>query len=175
MGLSAKLLLERYFYLDEVKTALSDIGEPTSGSKSQLIGRLIASWESHNRDLYDLFDFLYAETLRTICKDYGLDYRGDRTTLLRRIRRAELLTSAKRKTTQDEMPATSADSSAAASAPGIRRLRFSWPLWVSIALTGVVYFLLPLFGLIETLSQVATAIICFIGLWSSLRYLSERS
>jgi hypothetical protein len=174
MGLTAKMLLERYFYVEEVRSALSDIGEPLSGSKPKLIERLIASWESHNRDLYDLFDFLYAETLRTICKDYGLDFYGDRATLLRRIRRAELITTGKKRFEKIESPSAKVEPVAATTAPSIRRLRFEWPLWASLILTALVYFLLPLLGLTETL-QFGAAIICFVGLWASLRYLSERA
>jgi len=174
MGLSAKVLLERYFYLEEVKAALSDIGEPLTGSKPQLIGRLIASWESHNRDLYGLFDFLYTDALRTICKDYGLEFHGDRTALLRRIRRAELITTARKRIEKIETPPPKTEPIAATTTPGIRRLRFEWPLWGSLGLTAAVYFLLPLLGLTETL-QFGAAIICFIGLWASLRYLSERA
>ena len=46
MGLSVNVLLQRYFYVDEVKAALSDIGESSSGNKPQLVNRLVASWSA---------------------------------------------------------------------------------------------------------------------------------
>lgn len=175
MGLGARTLLQRYFYLDEVKAALADIGESSSGSKSQLVGRLIATWESHNRNFFDLLDFLDVQTLRVICKDYGLDYRGDRPTVLRRIRRANLLTANKRKVSIGTRPLPTEPPPASSGVPSIRRLRFRWPLWISVVLTTTLYFILPLFGLTQTFSQILAAVICFVGLWSGLRYLSERA
>lgn len=170
------MLLQRYFYLDEVKSALDDIGEPTSGSKSQLISRLIRTWESHNRGVYGLLDYLDVQTLRILCKDYGLDYRGDRAALLQTIRQADLLIVPNGGSPGIETRPSPEQSSppVAAGVSDIRRLRFRWPLWVSIALTVAVYFILPLLGLTEIL-QIAAAAVCFIGLWSSLRYLSERT
>lgn len=175
MGLGVRTLLQRYFYLDEVKAALADIGETSSGNKSQLISQLIATWESHNRDLYGLLDFLDIQTLRIICKDYGLDHEGDRTILLRRIKRSNLIGSAKNRSIRTETESPPADlSSTAPGVQGLRRLRFEWPLWISIVLTVLLYFVLPLFGLTETITQVVAAVICFIGVWSGLRYLSEK-
>jgi hypothetical protein len=175
MGLSVRTLLQRYFYLEEVKAALADIGEPSSGSKPQLVGRLMATWESHNRDFFNLLDFLDVQTLRIVCKDYGLDYGGDRVTLLRRIRRTGLLDTARRKADIEAQPPPTESAPASPGVPGIRRLRFRWPLWVSITLTVMFYFILPLFGLTQTASQIVAALICFIGVWSGLRYLEEKT
>ena len=176
MGLSVRTLLLRYFYLDEVKAALTDIGESTTGSKSQLAARLIATWESHNRDVYDVFEFLDVQTLRIICKDYGIDHIGDRITLLRRIRRSNLLATPKNSGVRIEVQSPTTEPPPSASGvPGVRRLRFRWPLWASILLTALLYFILPLFGLTGIVTQMAAAAICFIGVWSGLWYLSERA
>jgi len=177
MALTVRVLLQRYFYLEEVKAALNDIGEPSSGSKSQLVSRLVANWESHNRDFYALLDYLDVQTLRVICKDYGLDYRGDRAALLRRIRRSNLSKLRNDGTPRVETQAPPSQSlpSVASGVSDLRRLRFRLPLLVSIGLTAILYLVLPLFGLTEVISQIVTATICFTGLWSSLRYLSERA
>jgi hypothetical protein len=173
MGLGVRTLLGRYFYLDEVKTALTDVGESSTGNKSQLISRLVATWGSHNRDFYDLLDFLDVQTLRVICEDYGLDYGGDRTTILRRIRRADLLGTNTKTTSADVQPHQVERSPSFSAVPRVRRLRFERPLWISAALTTLLYFVLPLIGLTQAISQIVTAVICFVGLWGSLRYLSE--
>ncbi len=176
MGLRARVLLERYFSVEDIKNALYDIGETVSGNKSQLIRRLMANWEAHNRDLYGLLDFVDVQTLRIICMDYGLDHRGDRNTLSRRIRRADLLINAKKgRDGLETQPVLSESTPATVRVPSIRRLRFRWPLLVSGASTVVVYLLLPLSGLTETPIQFGAAIAFFFGLWSSLHYLSGRT
>ena len=168
--------MERYFYLEEIQSALIDIGEPSSGSKSTVINRLVNSWESHNRNFSELLDYPNTQTLRLICKDYGLESSGDRTTLLRRVRRGNLISSANTKVSETETgaPREMQAGSPARPVPGLRRLRFKWPLWISLALTALLYFVLPLFGLTQIPSQLLTAAVCFIGLWSGLRFLSEK-
>ncbi len=193
MGLSVNVLLQRYFYVDEVKAALSDIGESSSGNKPQLVNRLVASWQAHNRNFYELFDYLDTQTLRVISEDYGLDHHGDRSTLLRRIRRADLLVINKKTNAESEADSDSKQSqsplppaktgvqlteespSVSSGLSEIRRLRFRWPLLVSIVLTALIYFVLPLLGLTAVLYHIGAATVCFIGLWSGLRYLSERT
>jgi len=92
MGLSVKKLLDDYFSNEQRQDALRDIGEPTSGSKDELVQRLHNNWESHNRDIYELLDFTDEETLEEICYYYNLDATpADHGVLKRRIKKANLL------------------------------------------------------------------------------------
>ena len=92
MGLSVKKLLDDYFSNEQRQDALRDIGEPTSGSKDELVQRLRNNWESHNRDIYELLDFTDEETLEEICYYYNLDVTpADHGVLKRRIKKANLL------------------------------------------------------------------------------------
>jgi len=92
MGLPLEKLLGEYFTKEEVQDALRDIGEPTTGTKEELVGDLIYNWHSHNRDKYDLLDFIEKEILRDICYNYNLDAtEGSHATLKRRIEKANLL------------------------------------------------------------------------------------
>ncbi|MCH8833391.1 MAG: SAP domain-containing protein [Thaumarchaeota archaeon] len=101
MGLSVKKLLDDYFRADEVQDALRDIGEPTLGSKDELVQRLRNNWESHNRDIYELLDFTDEETLEEICYYYNLDATpADHSVIKRRIKKANLLGSGKKPISQ---------------------------------------------------------------------------
>ena len=92
MGLSVRKLLSDYFTVEDLKDALSDINEPVSGTKDQLIGRLIRTWKEHNRGNYELFDYLDKTSLQMICYYYNLDPTpGSIDTYIRRIKRADLL------------------------------------------------------------------------------------
>ena len=99
MGLSVKKLLDDYFRLDEVQDALRDIGESTSGTKDELVQRVRNNWESHNRDVYELLDFIDKDSLVMICYYYNLDpTSGKHDVLKRRIKKANLLGSGNRPT-----------------------------------------------------------------------------
>jgi len=91
MGISVGKLLNDYFGTDELKYALSDIGELTTGTKAELIKRLVTQWEPHNRNKYDLLDYLDEDMLAQLCDDYNIDSDGDENLLKRRIKRARLL------------------------------------------------------------------------------------
>ena len=92
MGLSVKKLLDEYFYKEEIQDALDDIGEPVSGSKDELIGRLLNSWELHNRDIYQLLDFIKRDSLMMINDDYNLGILPAKPEVVRRrIKKANLL------------------------------------------------------------------------------------
>jgi len=92
MGLSIKKLLDDYFRLDEVQDALRDIGESTSGTKDELVQRVRNNWESHNRDVYELLDFIDKDSLVMICYYYNLDPTSAKHDVLkRRIKKANLL------------------------------------------------------------------------------------
>jgi len=92
MGLSMKKLLDDYFRTDEVQDALRDIGEPTSGSKDELVQRVRNNWESYNRDIYELLDFIDKTSLQQICYYYNLDSTHvNHDVLKRRIKKANLL------------------------------------------------------------------------------------
>ena len=99
MGLSMKKLLDDYFRLDEVQDALRDIGESTSGTKDELVQRVRNNWESHNRDVYELLDFIDKDSLVMICYYYNLDPTSAKHDVLkRRIKKANLLGSGKKPT-----------------------------------------------------------------------------
>lgn len=93
MGLTLAKLLNDYFGIYELKDALSDIGELTTGTKVELVKRLVAQWEPHNRDKYDLLDYLDEDMLVNLCDDYNIDSDGDENLLKRRIKREKLLDS----------------------------------------------------------------------------------
>jgi len=92
MGLSVEKLLCDYFSKEDVQDALRDIGEPTSGTKEELVEELSKNWESFNRDKYELLDFTDEVTLQEICYYYNLDAtEADHGVLKRRIKKANLL------------------------------------------------------------------------------------
>jgi len=96
-----KKLLDDYFRTDEVQDALRDIGEPTFGTKDELIQRVRNNWESYNRDIYKLLDFIDKNSLQQICYYYNLDATPAKHDVLkRRIKKANLLGSGKRPTAQ---------------------------------------------------------------------------
>ncbi len=73
MGLSVTKLLNDYFSVDDLKDVLNDIGEPVSGTKDQLVKRVRTNWKSHNRDNYELLEFLDEDSLYMICHYYNID------------------------------------------------------------------------------------------------------
>jgi len=92
MGLSVKKLLDDYFGADEVQDVLRDIGESTSGNKDELVQRVRNNWESHNRDIYELLDFIDKTSLQQICYYYNLNSTpANHNILKRRIKNAKLL------------------------------------------------------------------------------------
>ena len=99
MGLSVKKLLDDYFRTDEIQDALRDIGESASGTKDELVQRIRNNWESHNRDIYELLDFIDKTSLQQICYYYNLDATmAKHDVLKRRIKKANLLGSGKKPT-----------------------------------------------------------------------------
>ncbi len=99
MGLSMKKLLDDYFRTDEIQDALRDIGEPTSGTKDELVQRVRTNWESYNRDISELLGFIDKTSLQQICYHYNLDATpANHDVLKRRIKKANLLGSGKRPT-----------------------------------------------------------------------------
>jgi len=92
MGLDVEKLLCEYFSKEEVQDALQAIGEPTTGTKEELVEELNKNWESHNRDKYELLDFTEEDTLQDICDHYNLDDTpANNDVLKRRIKKANLL------------------------------------------------------------------------------------
>ena len=91
MGISLAKFLNDYFTVNELKYALSDIGELTTGTKVELVKRLVVQWEPHNRDKYDLLDYLDEYMLVNLCNDYNIDSDGEENLLKRRIKKARLL------------------------------------------------------------------------------------
>jgi len=93
LAISVKRLLEDYFYAEDLQDALGDIGEPISGTKSELIKRLLGSWFEKNRTLRDLLDFLPDVALADLCQDFNIDPNGERATLIRRIMKNSVIQS----------------------------------------------------------------------------------
>jgi hypothetical protein len=92
MALSIKKLLAEYFSKEQVQDALRDIGESTSGTKEELVNRLLVNWKSHNQDNYDLLYFLDKTGLQMICYHYNLDpTNSNEDAYIRRIKKANLL------------------------------------------------------------------------------------
>jgi len=91
MGLSIEDLLFDYFGLDDLKYALDKIGKPVSGTKPELVKRIIDNWESRNRYIYDLLDCMEREWLVTICKDFNIPSNGNKEVLKNRIKKEGLL------------------------------------------------------------------------------------
>jgi len=92
MSLSTRKLLSDYFSVEDLKDVLADINERVSGTKEQLISRLSKTWKEHNRDNYELLEFLDDTSLQMICYYYSLDPTPTNdSTYIRRIKKAELL------------------------------------------------------------------------------------
>ncbi|MBS3921961.1 MAG: SAP domain-containing protein [Nitrosarchaeum sp.] len=91
-------LVSEYMSKEQVQDALRDIGEPVSGTKNELVRRLKNTWNSHNRDDYELLDFTDDTSLQMICYYYNLDTTPtNKSTYIRRIKKAELLDKNSRK------------------------------------------------------------------------------
>jgi len=86
MGLTLWRLLE-YFSVDDLKLALSVINVSQSGSRQELIERLMIEWPEHNKPWDQLLMFLDKPTLSRICNDYSLDHHGNRDVLHKRIKK----------------------------------------------------------------------------------------
>ena len=94
MSLPIKKLLQEYFSVNDLKDVLNDIGEPVSGTKNQLIKRIITNWKSHNRNNYELLEFLDETSLQMICYYYNIGTSSTSEIGLRNsIKKAELLNS----------------------------------------------------------------------------------
>jgi len=92
MGLDVEKLLCEYFSKEEVQDALQEIGEPITGTKEELVEELSKNWQSHNRDKYELLDFIAEDSLQDICDHYNLDDTpANHDVLKRRIKKANLL------------------------------------------------------------------------------------
>jgi len=84
MGLTPLRLLE-YFTVDELKTLLSIINESQTGTRPELIERLMIEWPTHNKKWEGLLGYLDRPTLSRICEDYDIDHHGARDVLARRL------------------------------------------------------------------------------------------
>ena len=74
MGISPENFLNRYFTSEQLKAPLSDIGFSVGGTKSERIKRIVENWTVHNRDWYELLDFLDWGELIQICDDFNISY-----------------------------------------------------------------------------------------------------
>lgn len=98
MSLPTRKLLLDYFTVEDLKDALADINERISGTKEQLISRLSKTWKEHNRNHYELLEFLDETSLQMICYYYNLDpIPTNDSTYIRRIKKAGLLDKNSRK------------------------------------------------------------------------------
>ena len=74
MGISVEDFLYRYFRPDELKDVLVDIGIPVGRTKKERVERILDNWRSHNRDWYELLDYLDWDVLSQICDDFNIGY-----------------------------------------------------------------------------------------------------
>ena len=105
MGLTPLRLLA-YFSKEELQFHLSTINEIQSGTREELIERLLVEWPTHNKKWEKLLDYLDKPRLSQICKDYSIEHHGNRDTLVRRLKK-ELhggSTEKKVKASKDEKP-----------------------------------------------------------------------
>jgi len=74
MGIRVEDFLNRYFTSDQLKEILDDMGLSLGGTKKDRIDRIIDNWSQHNRDWYELLDFLEWGILAKICDDFNIPY-----------------------------------------------------------------------------------------------------
>ena len=74
MGIPVEDFLYRYFNPDQLKEILFDIGIPVGRTKKERIDRILENWQSHNRDWYELLEYLDWSTLSQICDDFNILY-----------------------------------------------------------------------------------------------------
>lgn len=86
MGLTVRRLLD-YFSVDDLQFLLSEINESQTGSRQELIERLIIEWSAHNKKWEYFLDYFDVVVLRQICNEYQLDKTGTRDLLIRRIKK----------------------------------------------------------------------------------------
>jgi hypothetical protein len=91
LSLSIRNLLECYYSVDDLKFALDLIGEPVSGTKTMLIDRMLDTWTHHRRNLKDLLEVLEIEQLEYMCQDYNLDDAGNKSILIKRILKSNII------------------------------------------------------------------------------------
>jgi hypothetical protein len=75
-------ILVRYLYKEDVQDLLDELGLPVSGSKSDLVGRLM---RSRDFDPGDALSFLRKEELGDLCYELGMPVSGSRSDLIRRV------------------------------------------------------------------------------------------
>ena len=160
MGISLHTLLDKYFYKEEIQNALEEIGVSFSGTKDELVDRLVKGWASHNRKNPDLLDFLSKQTLSEFAKDYGLDSSGSRSALVGRINKASLITV----TSKVSRPKLASKED----------YLFNLPFILSLLLTILLYLLMPILGLSQVAVQVGATILFFLGVWRGLVFLKHR-
>jgi len=95
--LPLKKLLSEYFFKEDLQKACRIIDEPTSYNNDKLISIIQREWERHGNDKYDLFDILDRPTLSRICDAYNLDHRGNKSELLKRLKKEKILEDGKKK------------------------------------------------------------------------------
>jgi hypothetical protein len=78
-------ILSRYLYKEDVQDLLDELGQPITGSKDEIVLRLI---RSRGFDPGDALSFLRRDDLEEICEEIGLAGEGSRATLLRRVEAA---------------------------------------------------------------------------------------
>ncbi len=87
--LTIEEILGRYFYLDWLQSDCRKMGLRVSGSKNELIERLLNEYErrkeSANKIGTDMIHSLRVEDLKMIADDYGLKKGGSREVLINRI------------------------------------------------------------------------------------------
>ena len=155
MGLPLNKLLDEYFRADELQDVLRDIGESTSGTKKELIKRVHDNWESHNRDIYELLDFIDKDYLQMICYHYNLDAtKAKHDVLKRRIKKANLLGSGGKASSQ-------VDDSRSFKKPKIKAENNSQVTDVHFHIGSVTHSKWGKIGVVSTIVGIAIMIILF--------------
>jgi len=84
--LTPRRLLD-YFSKEELQYLLSIINEVQSGTRKELIERLLVEWPEHNKKWEKLLEYLEKSTLSQICRDYSIEHRGNRGQLVNRLKK----------------------------------------------------------------------------------------
>ena len=87
--LTIEEILNRYYYKEWVIDELREIGEKTTGTKSDLVQRYLDSDAIHRKDVFEtvqsLLSSLRKQDLKQILRDHKLECAGNRNDLLERV------------------------------------------------------------------------------------------
>lgn len=84
-------LLIKYFSAEQIKKFLKKIGETYHDDKQEAVDLIESEWEKHGNSKYDVFKKIDMEMFRQLCKEYGIDSKGKRNELIKRVKKKKLL------------------------------------------------------------------------------------